>query len=91
MAQHITTASAAVVAGNNQAIFIQVNATLTGTLTVTNAGSTYYGSSSGTIAVITNPTVGSQFKYGGLQQQGAISITPSTTCDITVSSIDHLT
>lgn len=90
MAQHITTTAATTVGSNAQAIFIQVNAALTGTITVTTAGSTQYGTSSGTVAVITNPTVGSQFKYGGLAQQGAVSVTASGTCDITVTSIDHL-
>lgn len=90
MAQHITSTAATLIGSNSQAIFIQVNAALTGSVTVTNGGSTQYGTSSGTVAVITNPTVGSQFKYGGLAQQGAITVTASGTCDITVTSIDHL-
>lgn len=84
MAQNIT-ASGATSIGQARAILIQVNAALTGTLTITTAGSTQYGTSSATIATITNPTVGSQFRYGGLQTQGAVSINPSTTTDISVT------
>lgn len=90
MAQHITTTAATTIGSNTQAIFIQVNAALTGSITIATGGSTQYGTSSATVAVITNPTVGSQFKYGGLAQQGPVTVTASGTCDITVTSIDHL-
>jgi hypothetical protein len=92
MAKHITASGAVVVASNAQAILIQVNTAITGsdTITVTNGGSTQYGTSSGTIAIITAPAAGTQFKYSGLAQQGAISVNPSTTCDITVSILEAL-
>lgn len=93
MAKRITASGAQVVASNAQAILIQVNTAITGTdtITVTNAGSTQYGTPSGTIAVITAPAAGTQYKYSGLAQQGAISVNPSTTCDITVSVLEKIT
>jgi hypothetical protein len=54
---------------------ITVNAALTGTITVTDAGAA--------IAVITNPTVGNQFEYFGFN--GPITVTNSATGDITIS------
>lgn len=86
MAQNIT-ASGAQSIGLCKAILIQVNAALTGTITVTVAGSTQYGTSSATIATITNPTMGATFRYGGLQNQGAVSINPSGSCDISVTKL----
>jgi hypothetical protein len=90
MAQNITTGTATTVAANAYAIFIQVNAALTGTIVIAVAGSTQYVTTSATIATITNPTAGSQFKYGGLNQQGAVTVTPSTTCDISVTILTSL-
>lgn len=69
-------------------ILIQVNAALTGSIVVSVAGSTQYGTAAQTIATITNPAVGNQYRYGGLFQQGAVSVNPSTTCDITVSILN---
>lgn len=89
MATYIT-ASGATSIGLADNIIIQVNGALTGTITVTNGGSTQYGTASGTIAVITNPTVGSQYKYGGLRGQGAISVNPSGSTDITVTKVPAL-
>lgn len=57
-------------------MIIMVNAALTGTITVTHAAGT-------TIAVITNPTVGTMYEYWDLV--GAITVNPSATCNITVS------
>lgn len=89
MALNITTGTATPV-GVVAAIIVQVNAALTGNFTVTTAGSTQYGTSSSTVATVTNPTVGSLYKYGGLSKQGIVSVTPSTTCDITVTVTDRL-
>lgn len=89
MALNITTSTTTAV-GVGRAIFIQVNAALTGSIVVTTAGSTAYATSATTVGTITNPTVGSQYKYGGLGQQGIISVDPSTTCDITVSILDRI-
>lgn len=90
MAKNLTASGAAVIASNANAILIQVNAALTGTITVTVGGSTQYGTSSATIATITNPAVGNVFRYGGLIQQGAVSVNPSATCDITVTVLDNI-
>lgn len=87
-AQNIT-ASGATSVGLCRAILIQVNAALTGNIVVSTAGSSQYGTTGATIATITNPTVGSQFRYGGLQNQGAVSITPSTTTDISVTKLNN--
>lgn len=90
MAKNITAASATTITNSCRAILIQVNAALTGAILVTAGGSAQYGTSSQTIATITNPTVGSQFKYSGLSQQGAIIITPGAICDITVSVLNDI-
>lgn len=75
---YITTGATTSV-GSPVGILITVNAALTGTITVTDATVTK--------AIITNPTVGSAFRYHGFG--GAVAIVTSTTCDITVSSINH--
>lgn len=90
MAKNISIGTATDIAAQAGAIIIQVNAALTGTITVTTAGSTQYGTASATIATITNPVVGNTFKYGGLAQAGKITVTPSTTCDITVTVITSI-
>lgn len=89
MALNITSSGAQAVADGSDAILIQVNGALTGTIAVTAAGSTQYGTSSSTIGTITNPTVGLQFRYYGLRTQGKISVNPSAGCDITVSLISN--
>lgn len=82
MAKYITGSGSTTVAAAADGVFIQVNAALTGTITLAVGGTTF--------AVITNPTVGSQYKYGGLHGQGALTVNPSTTCDITVSIINRV-
>lgn len=77
MGLYITTSGAKTV-GQPDAIIIQVNAALTGTLTVQAGGST--------IGVITNPTVGSQFKFGNLRNKGDVTVNPSTSCDVYVTN-----
>lgn len=72
---YITASGSKTVADQADGMLIQVNAALTGTLTVTDGGTTK--------AVITNPTVGSQYRYYGFT--GAAAVNPSATCDITVS------
>ena len=83
MAKYIT-ASGASTLPNVNAIEVQVNTALTGTITLSTANG-------GTFAVITNPTVGSLYKYGGLIGQGAITVNPSATCDITVTLLNNVT
>lgn len=75
--KYFTTGSTQTIPDSGYGIFIQVNAALTGIITVTDAGST--------VAIITNPTVGSQYRYYGFN--GAAAVTTSTTCDVTVSVI----
>lgn len=76
---YIATSGAKTIADGVDAILIQVNTALTGTLTVQAGGTT--------IAVVTNPTVGSQYKYGNLRGRGAVTVNPSTTCDVTVTNL----
>lgn len=71
--KHFTAGSIATIADKPRRVKIQVNAALTGTLTVKD-GST-------TIAIITNPAVGNLFEYGPFQ--GLATVTPSATTDIT--------
>jgi hypothetical protein len=59
-------------------LLIQVNTALTGTLTVKDDATT--------VAVITNPVVGSQYRYYGFS--GTCTVTPSTTCDATASALN---
>lgn len=90
MALNITTGSATDIAANAGAILIQVNKALTGNIVVATAASTQYGTATATIATITDPTVGSVYRYGGLANQGKITVTPSTTCDITVTVLSRV-
>lgn len=90
MALNITAASATKIAKQASAILIQNNKALTGTITVTAAGSTQYGTSSSTIATITDPAVGNVFRYGGLFGAGEITVTPSATCDVTVTVLSRV-
>lgn len=78
MAIHITASGAAAIPAS-AGILIQVNAALTGTITVTDTSATQ--------AVITNPTVGQQYVYYGCV--GNFSVNPSATCDISVSVLSR--
>jgi hypothetical protein len=79
--KYVTAASAATIsAAGAKKLLITVNTALTGTITVAD--------SSGTIAVITNPTVGSFYQYWDLT--GPVTVTPSATCDITVNTSSSL-
>lgn len=89
MALNIT-ASGAQSIGLARAIVLQFNAALTGTVTVTAAGSTQYGTSAQTLGVITNPAVNAVWRAGGLSGQGAISINPSGTTDLTVTKVNSI-
>lgn len=78
---YITSSGSTTVAKAANGLLIQVNAALTGTITL-QAGAV-------TFAIITNPTVGSQFRYNGLRNQGAITVNPNGSCDITVSFLNR--
>jgi hypothetical protein len=66
--------------GQIHKVKVQVNAALTGTITLADETAT---AGTPAVAVITNPTVGSQYEVWGIQN--GLSVNPSTTCDITVS------
>lgn len=89
MALNITTGTATPI-GLARAIRITFNAALTGNVVVAAAGSALYGTPAATVATITNPTVGGTYTYGGLHEQGGITITPSTTTDLTVTKVNKL-
>lgn len=78
MAVYIKTATTTTLPQTN-GLLVQVNTALTGTVTVNDA--------TGTIAVITNPTVGTAYTYYGLA--GVPTIVTSATCDITASLLSN--
>lgn len=81
MYKHLTAGSAAnITAGRARKAMIQVNAALTGSITVSDETGT---AGTPVVAIITNPTVGSQYEYWDFNN--GVTVTPSTTCDITVS------
>lgn len=61
-------------------VLIQVNAALTGTITVID-GTT---GTTANVAIITNPGVGNKFDYYDFKQ--GVRIVTSATCDITVNT-----
>lgn len=73
---YLTTGTATLPEANG--ILIQVNAALTGTLTVNDGGVAR--------AVITNPAVGDQFRYYGFT--GVPTVVASTTCNATISILN---
>lgn len=79
---HITDSTATVVETNRiKKAIVQVNADLTGSITVYDAiGS----ATSPTVAVITNPKAGTIFQYWDFKT--GVKIVASGTCDITVST-----
>lgn len=84
------TASGATNIGQARALLLQFGAALTGNVVVATLGSTQYDTTAQTIDTITNPTVGSRYEYGGLFGQGNVTITPSTTCDLTVTKLNNI-
>lgn len=90
MSTHITTQGATDI-GPARAILLQFNSSITATVTIATAGSTQYGTSSGTVAIITNPTLGQPYRYGGLMTQGDITISLSgTSGDFTVTKVNQV-
>lgn len=76
---HITTGAAVNVdTGRLRKVQIQVNAALTGTITLSDETGT---SGSPVVGIITNPTVGQRYEYWSLKN--GLTVTPSTTCEIT--------
>lgn len=89
MALNVTTGTATNI-GLARAVRISVNAALTGSITIAAGGSAQYGTAAQTLGTITNPVVGQQIAYGGLFGQGQITITTSTTCDITITKTNKV-
>lgn len=79
--KYITASGSVTVAAAANGLLIQVNKTLSGTITLAAGGTTF--------AVITDPPVGTQFRCNGLRNQGAITVNPSATTDITVSFLNR--
>jgi hypothetical protein len=76
--KYITTATTTTLPVSN-GLLVQVNAALAaGTITINDAGVA--------VAIITNPTVGTSYRYYGFN--GAITIVTNAICDITVSSLN---
>ena len=77
---YITASGSQTVANQCNGLLIQVNAALTGTITLQANGTTF--------AIISNPTVGTQYRYIGLSTKGPITVNPSASTDITVSFLN---
>lgn len=78
---YITASGSQTVAKTCNGLLIQVNKTAAGTITLAAGGTTF--------AIIDTPLVGQQFRYNGLRNQGAITVNPSGTTDITVSFLNR--
>lgn len=77
---HITSSGATTITTTSpRGIRINVNAALTGTITVTDG--------TGTLAIITNPTVLSSWVGYGFQ--GTVTVNPNATCDLSVSVLNR--
>ncbi len=87
MAQNITASGSTTVATATDGIEIKVNLGYTGSLVVAVAGSTQYGTPAATLGTITNPVTGQTYTYRGLRTQGAVTVNPSTTTDLTVNML----
>lgn len=79
--KYITSATTTNIASAANGLLVTVNTALTGTITLAAGGTTF--------AVITNPTVGSLYRYNGLRGAGAITAVTSATCDITISLLNR--
>lgn len=82
--KYITSSGSTTVAAAANGLLIQINKPLTTeTITLAAGGTTF--------AVIGGAAVaaGAQFRYNGLRNQGAITVNPSGTVDITVSFLNR--
>lgn len=77
MASHVTASGNATYSGPCSKCLVQVNAALTGTITVADGAGN-------TLAVITNPAVGNQFEFWNIAVD--FEVNPSATCDLTVNT-----
>lgn len=85
MAKNITASGSQTVASAADGIEIHVNLGYTGSLVVAVAGSTQYGTPAATLGTITNPVTGQTYVYRNLRTQGAVTVNPSTTTDLTIN------
>lgn len=76
----VAAATTQVFTGISRKVLITVNAALTGTITVIDGTS----GTTGNVAIITNPTVGSSYEYWDFKD--GVRIVTSATCDITVNA-----
>lgn len=81
--KYITSSGLQTVASAANGLLIQVSKALTTeTITVAAGGTTF--------DIITGPAVaGTQFRYNGLRNQGAITLNPSGTVSLTVSFLNR--
>lgn len=80
-AYYTAAATTQVYTGKLRKVFIQVNAPLTGTITVIDGTA----GTAANVAIITNPTAGSNFEYWDFDS--GLRIVTSATCDITVNYV----
>lgn len=80
---YITAGGSVTVTEQADGLLVQINKALTSeTITLAAGGNTF--------AIITGAAVaGAQFRYNGLRGQGAITVNPSATVDITVSFLNR--
>ncbi len=82
MYAHITASGPTqILTGHIRKVRVQVNAALTGSLTLSDETAT---ASTPVVAIVTNPTVGSTYEYWNMKN--GITVTPSNACDITISA-----
>ena len=86
MNKRITASGEQTIAFAPRKLRINVNGSLTGTITVTDdvPATPELAANTQTRAVITNPVVGDTFLFG--QFRGTVKVNPSATCDITITS-----
>lgn len=87
MAKNITASGSQTVATAADGVEIIVNLGYTGSLVVAVAGSTQYGTPAATLGTITDPVKGQKYTYRNLRTQGAVTVNPSTTTDLTVNML----
>lgn len=82
--KRITTATTSTIAARPRRLRVNVNAALTGTITVTDdvPATPELAAFTDTLAVITNPAVGDFYQFG--QFRGVAKVVTSAICDITI-------
>jgi hypothetical protein len=80
--KYITLGTLQTIASAADGILVQINLTLSGTITLATAVG-------GVFAIITDPQVGQQYRYNGLRGLGALTIEPSGATNVTVSFLNR--